>query len=76
MGFLRHSKQKTCSSFEDIKTKWGFNQQISTEIDTNFINPAITDSLGIEFDVYRSDVDSNKHVNNIRYFHWLGNAHK
>jgi acyl-ACP thioesterase len=25
----------------------------------------------VEFDVYRSDVDSNKHINNIRYFHWL-----
>ncbi|MDR2088654.1 MAG: hypothetical protein LBP73_04790, partial [Clostridiales Family XIII bacterium] len=21
--------------------------------------------------VYKSDIDSNKHVNNIRYFHWL-----
>jgi acyl-ACP thioesterase len=25
----------------------------------------------MEFNVCRSDVDSNKHVNNIRYFHWL-----
>jgi acyl-ACP thioesterase len=57
--------------FEDIKAKWGINPKISTEIDTNLIQPIIKDNPEIEFDVYRSDVDSNKHVNNIRYFHWL-----
>ena len=25
----------------------------------------------LEYDVLKSDVDSNKHVNNIKYLHWL-----
>jgi acyl-ACP thioesterase len=57
--------------FEDIKTKWGIEPNISTEIDTTLINPIIKGMPEMEFDVYRSEVDSNKHVNNIRYFHWL-----
>ncbi len=57
--------------FEDIKMKWGIDPNISIEIDTSLINPIIKGRQEIEFPVYRSDVDSNKHVNNIRYFHWL-----
>jgi acyl-ACP thioesterase len=57
--------------FEDIKTKWEIEQKESVEIDISQINPITTGSPEMEFDVYRSDVDSNKHVNNIRYFHWL-----
>jgi acyl-ACP thioesterase len=70
-AFYDIQNRKPIPIFEDIRNKWSINQQISTEIDTNLINPVITDSPEIEFDVYRSDVDSNKHVNNIRYFHWL-----
>jgi acyl-ACP thioesterase len=57
--------------FEDIKTKWGIEPKVSTEIDINLINPIANGRPNMEFEVYRSDVDSNKHVNNIRYFHWL-----
>jgi acyl-ACP thioesterase len=57
--------------FEDIKTKWGIESAVSAEIDTRLINPVIKGRQEMEFDVCRSDVDSNKHVNNIKYFHWL-----
>jgi acyl-ACP thioesterase len=70
-AFYDIQNRKPVPVFEDIKNKWSLNQRISTEIETNLINPVITGSPEIEFDVYRSDVDSNKHVNNIRYFHWL-----
>jgi acyl-ACP thioesterase len=62
---------KPAPVFEDIKTKWGIEPAVSMEIDMNLINPAIKGRPEMEFNVCRSDVDSNKHVNNIRYFHWL-----
>jgi acyl-ACP thioesterase len=69
--FYDIQKRKPVPIFEDIKTKWGIDPKIATEIDTHIMNPVIKDRPEMEFDVYRSDVDSNKHVNNIRYFHWL-----
>jgi acyl-ACP thioesterase len=70
-AFYDIQKRKPVPVFEDIKTKWGIEPDISTEIDMDLINPITKDRPETEFDVYRSDVDSNKHVNNIRYFHWL-----
>jgi acyl-ACP thioesterase len=57
--------------FEEIKSKWGIEPDVSTEIDTGLLNPVTSGNPVMEFDVYRSDVDSNNHVNNIKYFHWL-----
>jgi acyl-ACP thioesterase len=70
-AFYDIQNRKPLPVFEDIKTKWDTDPKTSAEIDTGLIQPLIKDSPEIEFDVYRSDVDSNKHVNNIRYFHWL-----
>ncbi|MDR0730506.1 MAG: hypothetical protein LBF63_02485, partial [Treponema sp.] len=70
-AFYDIQNRKPVPVFEDIKTKWGIGPGISTEIDTALISPAVKDSPETEFDIYRSDVDNNKHVNNIRYFHWL-----
>jgi len=71
-AFYNIDKRKPVPVFEDIKSKWGINLTISTEYENNLINPTIIDgNLKMEFDVYRSDVDSNKHVNNIKYFYWL-----
>jgi acyl-ACP thioesterase len=69
--FYDIQKRKPVPIFEEIKTMWGSDPKISAEVDTNLIKPIIKDNYDIEFDVYRSDIDSNKHVNNIRYFHWL-----
>jgi acyl-ACP thioesterase len=70
-AFYDIQNRKPVPVFEDIKMKWGIEPEVSTEIDTALINPVIKERPEMEFDVYRSDVDSNKHVNNIRYFHWL-----
>jgi acyl-ACP thioesterase len=70
--FYDIQNRKPVPIFDDIKTKWGIDPNVSTEIDTNLINPiAMKGRQDMEFDVCRSDVDNNKHVNNIRYFHWL-----
>jgi len=65
-------KKKPVPIFDEIKTKWGINQEISQKIDADTIE-IINDEAGhqLEYDVQKSDVDSNKHVNNIRYYHWL-----
>jgi acyl-ACP thioesterase len=70
-AFYDIQNRKPVPVFEDIKTKWGIKPDISTEINMDLINLITKDRPETEFDVYRSDVDSNKHVNNIRYFHWL-----
>jgi acyl-ACP thioesterase len=70
-AFYDIQNRRPAPVFEEIKTRWGIDPKVSTEIDTSLIIPAMDDSPEREFDVYRSDVDSNKHVNNIRYFHWL-----
>ncbi|MCL2599559.1 MAG: thioesterase [Treponema sp.] len=70
--FYDIEKKKPVPIFDDIKSKWGVNQQVSQGVDMDAIK--IIDGgveHQIEYDVHKSDVDSNKHVNNIRYFHWL-----
>lgn len=71
-AFYDIQNRKPVPVFDDIKIKWGVESKVSTDIDTSLINQIITkNNPKMEFDVYRSDVDSNKHVNNVRYFHWL-----
>ena len=69
--FYDISKRKPVPIFNDIKLKWGFEQETSAEEKPELINGSNEGSFKTEFDVYRSDVDSNEHVNNIRYFHFL-----
>ncbi|GMO46938.1 MAG: hypothetical protein Pg6C_08950 [Treponemataceae bacterium] len=64
-------KKKPVPIFDEIKSKWGVNQEVTQEIDTGIIQIIDDGGRQLEYDVYKSDVDNNKHVNNIRYFHWL-----
>ena len=66
--FYDIQNRKPVPVFEDIKAKWNVNTAQSAEVDINLIKPIVKDNPEKEFDVCRSDVDSNKHVNNIRYF--------
>ena len=69
--FYDIQKRKPVPIFDDIKSGWGFKQETSIELDLELIKQTDDGSFTTEFDVFRSDVDSNKHVNNIRYFHFL-----
>ena len=69
--FYDIQKRKPVPIFDDIKSGWGFKQETSIELDLELIKKTDDGSFTTEFDVFRSDVDSNKHVNNIRYFHFL-----
>jgi acyl-ACP thioesterase len=70
-AFYDIEKKRPVPIFNEIKSKWGLETEISAEINADAIRPIQSGEPAMEFDIYRSDIDSNKHVNNIRYFHWL-----
>ena len=70
-AFFDIEKRKPAPVFEEIKLKWGINTEISTEINLDSIKIVNTGEPKEEFNIYKADIDSNKHVNNIKYFHWL-----
>ena len=58
--------------FEEIKSSWGLDEEVSTRANNEKALMRIDDGFPeMELDIYRSDIDGNKHVNNIRYFHWM-----
>ena len=69
--FYDIEQRKPVPIIDQIKTKWGINAHISKEVDKNTIKILQDNHHEVEYDIYKSDVDSNKHVNNIRYLHWL-----
>jgi acyl-ACP thioesterase len=70
-AFYDTEKKKPVPIFEEIKLKWGINPEVSREIDTDQIKVLNDHDYQLEYEVHKSDVDNNNHVNNIRYFHWL-----
>jgi acyl-ACP thioesterase len=70
-AFYNIKERKPEPIFEEIKLKWGINSETSAEINDKPLIPFNEGDSEMEFGVYKSDIDSNKHVNNIRYFHWL-----
>jgi len=70
-AFYDIEKRKPVPIIDEIKLKWGINQEISGDVDLDLIKVLNDGEHQQEYDIYRSDVDNNKHVNNIRYFHWL-----
>jgi len=70
--FYDIEKRKPLPIFDAIKQKWSSDPQTSLNIDLSQKIPPI-DSLNQskEFKVNMFDVDTNNHVNNIRYLQWL-----
>ncbi|MDR2089237.1 MAG: hypothetical protein LBP73_07775 [Clostridiales Family XIII bacterium] len=64
-------KMKPTPIFDEIKEKWGVNPDLSQEVDLAGIKIIEGGEPLTEYAVHQSDIDSNRHVNNIRYFHWL-----
>jgi len=69
--FYDIEKKKPVPIIDEIKAKWGVNPEVSREVDLEKIKILNDIEHQLEYDILKSDVDSNKHVNNIRYFHWL-----
>jgi acyl-ACP thioesterase len=70
-AFYDIEKKKPVPIFDEIKQKWGIDTEISQEVNFEIVKLIDTGKYQVEYNVYKSDVDSNKHVNNIKYFHWL-----
>ncbi|MCL2264733.1 MAG: thioesterase [Treponema sp.] len=69
--FYDFERKKPVPIFDEIKTRWGLNPEISQEVETEKIKVLEDEEHKLEYNIHKSDVDSYKHVNNIRYFHWL-----
>jgi len=70
--FYDIEKKKPVPIFEEIKSRWGLDREVSMDVNEDTIKIINGDAeCQLEYDVRKSDVDSNKHVNNIRYYHWL-----
>jgi acyl-ACP thioesterase len=70
-AFYDIAKRKPVPIFREIKERWGLETETSAEINAAAVCPIQTGAPVKAFDIYRSDIDGNRHVNNIRYFHWL-----
>ena len=70
--FFDIKRRRPTQIFESIQEKWSYcseesiNHDITQKIKTIDIAKHVK-----EFKVNRSDVDTNQHVNNIKYFEWL-----
>ena len=69
--FYDIKKRKPLPIFDDIRLKWGRKEESSVEKNLGLVNQSEDGPFRTEFNVYNSDVDSNEHVNNIRYLHYL-----
>jgi acyl-ACP thioesterase len=70
-AFYDTRRRRPVPIFDDIRRNWGISQEISIESNTDLLKQTDNGLFATEFDVCYSDVDNNKHVNNIRYFHYL-----
>lgn len=70
--FFDIERRRPIQILDDIKEKWSFCSEESIEHNiSKKIEPIDSVAIAKEFKVHRFDVDSNKHVNNIRYLQWV-----
>ncbi|MEX0686254.1 MAG: acyl-ACP thioesterase domain-containing protein [Balneolales bacterium] len=69
--FYDIEKRRPARIFDDIQKKWGVNPEESIRHDIRSKIIPLDDAAEIiEFIVRRFDMDTNKHVNNLRYLQW------
>lgn len=70
--FFDIARRRPIQIFDSIKEKWSFSPEICIDHDiTRKIKPVETNIHVKKFKVNHYDVDTNEHVNNIRYLQWL-----
>lgn len=70
--FFDIERRRPIQIFDSIKEKWSFCPEICIDHDiTRKIKPVETNIHVKKFKVNHYDVDTNEHVNNIRYLQWL-----
>mgnify|MGYP005839409437 CR=1 FL=1 len=68
--FFDIKRRRPARIFEDILGNWTINPKESIEGNTRKIEPLTSAQYKKEFVVHRYDMDSNEHVNNLRYLQW------
>ena len=70
--FYNIQKRRPTKIHKDFKEKWSSSQELCIEHNiSNKIEAINSAESMIEFKVNMYDMDTNKHVNNIRYLQWL-----
>jgi len=70
--FFDIQRRRPIQIFDTIKEKWSFYKEECMNHDITEKIEAIDSLIHIkEFNINRFDVDTNQHVNNIRYLQWL-----
>jgi acyl-ACP thioesterase len=70
--FFDIKRRRPVKIFDDIKEKWScFPEESITHDITENIEAIDSAKYKKSFLVYRYDMDTNKHVNNVRYLQWL-----
>jgi medium-chain acyl-[acyl-carrier-protein] hydrolase len=70
--FFDINRRRPLQISDDIKAKWSYSNEECINHDiTKRIEAIDTSSHYKEFKINRFDVDTNQHVNNIRYLQWL-----
>lgn len=70
--FYNIERRRPTKILKDFKEKWSSSEEVCIEHDiTNKIEAIDSAESMIEFKVNMYDMDTNKHVNNIRYLQWL-----
>lgn len=68
--FFDIKRRKPVRVFDEILKRWKINSEESMENSDEAIEAIDSAIYNKEFLVHRFDMDSNKHVNNLRYFQW------
>lgn len=70
--FFDIKRRRPIQIFDSIKEKWSFDQEESINYNiTKKIEAIDSANFVKEFKVNQFDVDTNEHVNNIRYLQWM-----
>jgi acyl-ACP thioesterase len=68
--FFDIKRRRPVRIFDDMLEKWTINTDKSIKEDTRKIKALTAARYKNEFVVHRYDMDSNEHVNNLRYLQW------
>lgn len=70
--FFDIEKRRPVYIFPEIRERWGCFEEVSSDIDvSNKIDEDFSASFKDDFVVTHFDLDTNEHLNNIRYLQWL-----
>lgn len=67
---LNFEKRRPARITEDIWSKYGFNPEEAISSPFSALDTDFESYCSVDFNVMRSDIDTNNHVNNSRYVDW------